>query len=393
MSFFRRTVSAVVTAALLLVPANAVGIGTVTAESGLKLRTEASQDAQVVSVLDFGAQVTAVGLSNGWYRIATADGSGGYVSADYLSVLQTASYASPISGVITGSVVNIRSTPDTSGAVVAQLQQGAEVTITGVGSSWYMVTTGAVSGYVHPDYVEIDGEASTGAAVPVDTTTDTNTATDTSGGVMDATEDATTSDEQTQLGIVTGSVVNMRSGAGTSSSVVAKLNRGTEVTVTGESGGWYAVTYGSQSGYISGEYLRVGTAAASSEETIKLGEQIVEFAKQFLGTKYTYGGSSPSTGFDCSGFVYYVFGQFGYSLIHGASGQMREADMVSKSELTAGDLVFFNNGSASLASHVGIYIGDNQFIHATSPGNPVSIDSLSDNYYNKYYVGSGRVLD
>ena len=377
MKFLKRIVSVVATASLLLVPAHAVGIGTVTAGSGLKLRSEASQSADVLSVLSYGTEVTAVGLSNGWYRIATASGAGGYVSADYLSVLQTGTYAKAISGVITGSVVNLRAAPDTSSGVIVQLSQGTEVEITGVRSSWYAVTSGGVSGYVHPDYVSIAGESQVSAGE--DEATPAEPSEPVSGG-------------ETRVGVVTGSVVNVRSGAGTSASVVTRLGRGTEVTVTGESGGWYAVSYGGYSGYISGEYLRVGTPASSSDEIVQLGEQIVEFAKQYIGTQYAYGGSSPETGFDCSGFVYYVFGQFGHALSHGASSQMQEVDVVSKSELIAGDLVFFNNGSASLASHVGIYIGNNQFIHATSPGNPVSIDSMTDGYYGKYYVGSGRVI-
>ncbi|OPX91484.1 NlpC/P60 family protein [Pelotomaculum sp. PtaB.Bin117] len=118
------------------------------------------------------------------------------------------------------------------------------------------------------------------------------------------------------------------------------------------------------------------------------GQSVVSFAEGFLGTPYVWAGSSPR-GFDCSGFTSYVYGQFGVSLPHAADRQFNEGYQVS--QLKAGDLVFFSTYERG-PSHVGIYIGDNRFIHASSSGGNVCISSLSSSYYSARYLGARRVM-
>jgi peptidoglycan DL-endopeptidase CwlO len=112
---------------------------------------------------------------------------------------------------------------------------------------------------------------------------------------------------------------------------------------------------------------------------------VVGIAMQYLGVKYVWGGASPS-GFDCSGFSMYVYAQVGVSLPHHAASQYGMGTAVSKSELAAGDLVFFNG-----LGHMGIYIGGGQFIHAPHTGDVVKISSLSDSWYAATYVGARRL--
>jgi cell wall-associated NlpC family hydrolase len=111
---------------------------------------------------------------------------------------------------------------------------------------------------------------------------------------------------------------------------------------------------------------------------------VVGIAMQYLGTPYVYGGASPG-GFDCSGFVMYVFAQIGVSLPHNAAAQYGYGMPVSQDQLQAGDLVFFNG-----LGHVGIYIGGGQFIHAPHTGDVVKISSLSG-WYSSTYVGARRL--
>lgn len=392
----KRAAALVAAAAVLLMPAEAVGIGTVNASSGLRMRSAASSSASVIEVVAKGTQVTAVGYADGWYQVVH-NGSTGYMMAEYLDVLQTDDYTTPRSGSVTGSVVNLRAAPNTDSAVLAQVSRGSKITITGVYMSWYAVSYNGVNGYMHPDNVAIEGYSEetpeTPAPAPAPTQTPAPVPVETPAPTPAPTTIPTDTPSGARFGVVTGSVVNMRGGPDTSHAVVMQLARGTEVVVTGESGDWYAITYGDKSGYMLSDYLYVGELGTSSGEVTQQRLQLVEYAKQYLGVKYTYGGKKPETGFDCSGFVYYIFKQFGYTVNPGASNQMRTVELISRASLLPGDLVFFNNGTGVLASHVGIYVGDGQFIHATSPGKTVSISSLSENYYSRYYVGSGRVLD
>lgn len=116
---------------------------------------------------------------------------------------------------------------------------------------------------------------------------------------------------------------------------------------------------------------------------------VVSFAKQFLGTPYVWAGASPK-GFDCSGFTSYIFSQYGIDLPHAADGQFKAGVQVSQPRL--GDLVFFTTYEAG-PSHVGIYIGNDQFIHASSGAGEVSITPLSKPYYSSRYLGARRVLN
>ena len=114
--------------------------------------------------------------------------------------------------------------------------------------------------------------------------------------------------------------------------------------------------------------------------------QVVGIALQYLGIPYVWGGSSPSTGFDCSGFIMYVFAQVGVSLPHHAASQFGYGTPVSRDQLAPGDLVFFDG-----LGHAGIYIGGGQFVHAPHTGDVVKISSIYDSWYAATWVGGRRL--
>jgi hypothetical protein len=118
-------------------------------------------------------------------------------------------------------------------------------------------------------------------------------------------------------------------------------------------------------------------------------DDVVTYAKQFQGVQYKFGGTTPS-GFDCSGYVIYVFKKFNINLPRTAADQYRLGTSVSKSNLKAGDMVFFQNTYKAGISHTGIYIGNNNFVSAADDG--VNIDSLSNSYWGPHYAGAKRVL-
>lgn len=128
----------------------------------------------------------------------------------------------------------------------------------------------------------------------------------------------------------------------------------------------------------------------SSRGSSRSSISIVEIAARYQNCPYTYGGSGP-TSFDCSGFTAYVFAQTGIQLPHNAAAQYKFGQPVAKNDLQPGDLVFFGYyGSASI-QHVGIYTGDNNFIHASSGQGKVVTSSLADNYYQNNYKGARRL--
>lgn len=133
----------------------------------------------------------------------------------------------------------------------------------------------------------------------------------------------------------------------------------------------------------------------SPDSSIEKAEAVVAFAKQYLGYDYVYGGKDPETGFDCSGFIYYVYKNFGYTLYPGADNQWDSlSKTVSRNNLLPGDLVFFSeNGQPSGISHAGIYIGNNEIIHASTPSTGVIISNLDEPYYAKRYLDAKRVIE
>jgi len=196
-------------------------------------------------------------------------------------------------------------------------------------------------------------------------------------------------------GLVTGNGLNLRSGPGTNYKVVTTLAKGTIVNTIGASGNWTQVTYEGKEGYVSSQYISVRkTTTDRSGTTINressVGQEVVEYAKKFLGVKYVFGGSSPN-GFDCSGLTSYVYKKFGYNINRTASGQAQDGVYVSRANLRAGDIVLFRNGGRGIG-HAGIYVGNGEFIHAVKPGTPVRFNSLNSGYYADNYVTARRIL-
>ena len=131
------------------------------------------------------------------------------------------------------------------------------------------------------------------------------------------------------------------------------------------------------------------TSSRGSLPSRSIIEKVITTAKSHLGTPYVWGGTSPS-GFDCSGFTYYVLKQHGMSISRTAASQYNEGTSVSKSHLQKGDFVFFSTYKSG-ASHVGIYVGNNQFISSTT-SKGVVISSLSNSYWSSHYIGARKII-
>lgn len=196
---------------------------------------------------------------------------------------------------------------------------------------------------------------------------------------------------------VTASTLNVRDSWSSGSTKVGTLSFGAKVSVTGKcSNGWVRIQYDGHVAYVSGKYLtEQQPASGSTPVTPSTGgngaaAEIAEFVMSFVGYSYVYGGSKPSTGFDCSGLMYYCLTQYGYSMNRVANDQMSQGTAVSRDQLIVGDLVFF--GYSGYANHVGMYIGNGNFVHASSPSTGVRVNSLNETYYNTRYIGARRII-
>ena len=156
--------------------------------------------------------------------------------------------------------------------------------------------------------------------------------------------------------------------------------------------GWYRVSFGKSAGYIPSDSCHgvsyadyAGTAAARD-----LVAELIDYAYTYLGTPYVYGGTGYS-GIDCSGFTMRCFEYVGYPLAHGARYQYQCATLVTVAQRDVGDLVFFSGPDSSGIAHVGIYLGNGRFIHASS-SKGVTIDSIYGGYFSQYYYGAGRII-
>ncbi|MCX7921921.1 MAG: SH3 domain-containing protein [Clostridia bacterium] len=337
---------------------------------GLNLRESPDTSSKVLTKLSKNTQVTIISDSNGWYKVSY-DGKTGWISGQYVTVKVV---KEPEYGVITGDDVNVRDNPSTSSDVKAQLSEDTKVEILDETDGWCKVKAGSVTGWVSRKYVSINnGQSAT----------------------------------------INADDVNLRKSPSTTSEVVHELYEGEKVSVLESSGDWMKVkTLDGKSGWVFKGFVSVNKTQKTSRSVENVvtqtapekdvdeskpsadESQIVSYAKKFLGVKYVYGGSSPK-GFDCSGFVLYVYDKFGINLNRVAADQAKQGTRIKKAELKPGDLVFFDtNGGHNYINHVGMYIGNGKFIHASSGRSThrVTISDLTDGFYANAYMTARRFV-
>ena len=208
----------------------------------------------------------------------------------------------------------------------------------------------------------------------------------------------TSASADNNVGTVTADALNVRTQPTTESASLGLLPYGSSVALYEQVGSWYKIDFMDQVGYIFGDYVKIKeekeaqeqataqeAAAAARDAQIN---SLIDTAKSYIGTPYVYGGSTPS-GFDCSGFVKYVYGQIGISLSRTSYTQANEGTYVAYEDLMPGDIVCFGSGSIS---HVGIYVGDGQFIHSPRTGYSVCIAPLSGGSYNGMFRFARRII-
>ena len=300
-------------------------------------------------------------------------------------------------GEITGNFVRFRTGPGTTYSIIGTYNRGTELQITGSSNGWTQASIDGISGYFFSDYVkelssappvttaETVGQASAvlgqTAAEPEQNDRSTSESVSQTLGLSENFSEAFTPTD----GYINGNGVRLRQAPSMTAAILNEnLNTGNTARILGISGDWTRVIVNGQEGFVYSAYVQEGryepAGSVRRASGSDLGKEIANYALTFIGTPYTWGGKSPATGFDCSGFVQYVFSQFGYTTSSIANDVRNEGTHVEPADIQPGDVLCFYSGN-NYVGHVGIYIGDNSFVHAANSATGVVTTSLSVGYY------------
>jgi len=247
--------------------------------------------------------------------------------------------------------LNVREAATTDSKMVGKMPRNAACEILATEGEWYQISSGEITGYVKSEYIITGDEAKAIAETLVRT-----------------------------VAISLTDSLNVRTEPNTDCGIITTVSTGEELEFVEKLDGWVKVAIDSDEGYVSADYVEVKDvlprALTMTEARYGVGVSdvrvdLVEYACQFVGNPYVWGGTSLTKGADCSGFVLSVFKNYGYSLPHHSGSQAQYGTKISEDELLPGDLVFYSNGSR--INHVAIYIGGGQVVHASSPKTGIRI--------------------
>lgn len=398
--------------------------GKITVET-LRIRPEPSTDStRILELGNMGETLEVLGEENGWYKVRYK-GIEGYASKDYIETSEQVAQTTPkpeepvvsqepvqtpveepvvspeepqeVSNpnpVVTelGDTLNKDTSayllPNYTSVKIAELKQNEQVKIVTTLANWAKIEANNKESWIPKTLLMKDvTQAST---QPVEEPT---------------TEVPQTLNEAAYISSTTR--VNLRQSPSTDAEIIGKLTTGTKITIVSEENDWYKITFNGQEGYVAKRLVTKGeppavTEDVSSRSASSRAAQIetapvtpaapasanaasaATIAQNYVGCSYVYGGSSPE-GFDCSGFTSYCYAQAGISLGRTTYAQANQGTAVSRSELQAGDLIVFKG-----TNHVGIYVGNGQFIHASNPSIGVVYDSINYGYWANQYQSARR---
>ena len=403
--------------------------GTVNTET-VRLRSEPSTDSKIVTLLSLNDNVSIVEKDGDWYKVTYGEYTG-YISSEFIKTdedVQDNKEEEKIEAEAQEEKVSEAIEPKTVSKQINVEKQikdntklfymplihsniintlgSQEVYVIQYAGNWAYVKAGKEFGWVRIEkLVEENVQENIEEKVEQEKEEEEN-----QEEQANKQEETATVEETKKILYINAENVNFRKSADKSSEILDTLRINTEVEVIGEENGWYNVKVNDTVGYISASLLSTEKTVSSrsseeqrtieQQETVEVSSgdadiqnQIVEYAKTFLGCPYVYGGTSPN-GFDCSGFVQYVYKHFGYSISRSSKTQVNDGvGIYDVNDLEPADILIFKSYSdGSTIGHVGLYIGNNQFIHANDENTGVIITSLSYGRYPERLVCGRRIV-
>ena len=420
-------------------------------ENVVYVRKSATTDSNILTYVTKDDKVEVIEKDGDWYKIKY-NGTTGYIYSKYINVDEskvepaevetTASSETNIEnsadvdiGLHIEKETDIKIIPNITSTTIYTSEEQIEISIIEPMGEWSFVKVQDITGWVKTNKIKEENAVESPDKQEENEETETEDANDKE---KEEISESSSNEKETKKAYVAYDMVNLRESASTSSKSLAKLKLNDELSVIKEENStWTKVEYGDITGFVSTSLIssskveekedsakESSTTSRSGEESARkiaeeiekeeseaktstnaeeekntssnsvTGKTIADYAQKFLGKDYVYGGTSPSTGFDCSGLTYYVYKQFGYKLNRSAAGQASNGKEVAKSDLQPGDLVIFKNHALTKIGHVGIYIGNNKMIHASEPGVGVIITDIDSKAY-KYpqrYVTARRLI-
>ena len=349
-----QTLKAALIGAVMVFPslAYAQAYGTVATET-LNVRSGAKLDASIVEQIGLGDSVEIISEQEDWLKLILEDDARAYVKAEYINVHRVLAVVNVNTG------LNVRDYPSTEyGEIIGRFNAGDEISVHYRVGDWYKVSQEGFEGYVSKEYIKNSSEVDFLSYLPTKKLTEIERMTVTQEEAQAVTVEAD---------IMTDSDASTNSNAGSTSNSSNTSSNSSHSSSNAPS-----------------------TNSSSNSSSSSSGQAVVDYAMQFLGNPYVYGGNSLTNGVDCSGFTSQIMKRFGVSLNRSSSAQYANNGYhVSSDDLQKGDLVFY--GYSGSVSHVAIYIGGGQVIHANDERTGICISNAFPSR-GKPYIGAKRVL-
>lgn len=385
-----------------------------TANADAKLRKTTSNDSIVLEIIPKKDEVEILEEDGDWYKVNYKKIKG-YVQKEFIDVIEESSQIDTTEdnqnektqenqvdlkkGDKTTSKIETKlyMRPVINSKAITKIQKDKQITVLEIRNNWVYVNVEGINGWAKLSTLKKEDNTTTQAENKESSNNDTK-------------KENTTTLNKTAYISSTG--INFREEPNTDSKVLKVFSQNAKITILEEQGTWYKIKHNDQEGYVLKEYVsdkKVEVTSRSSVErtttenkttdiasttqkiveetttkTSSKGQDVANYVKQFVGCKYVYGGSTPK-GFDCSGLTMYVYKKYGINLSHSATAQSKVGTKVERANLQPGDLVFFRNYRTNTGiGHVGIYIGNNKFVHASTEKTGVITSSLTGSYSTRF---------